>query len=432
LVVIAIAGWSSLRVKKPIQLLLSDGRILQIEGVTYGTRHQIGQPSLILNRLQPWLPQRVFDWLKPQHPASSIDLDRPGLVVWINALDPKALTNIDCQGLRAELVNQHGDPFQSQPHWSGGQKFWRVGHVFACWPRDEAQLTWRVTPYRKSEASTVKLVNPHVSPAARLAGQPLPQTRLIGEAEIVLAALEVRTNGSKNRYWESLSTYLEPRFEFRQNGQAVTGWSRPEWIAEDALGNRGQFLGTHHQALKVFATVYPEITNLQATPTLAVLPAIDLSTLQTNVWWNRPFGSNSLVALGICPPGVCHFSGGQFDPAPVTKMGAVRGGASSGWTSARKQVNPLQLKTTYAHYTDKPTLYLRADDLKSGERLAVRLKDDRGRSWAAKPESQGAPEGVRPFLLDLPADATNVTAEIVILKPAQAEFDVATSKPINP
>ena len=435
LVLLAALGcWFGFREKKPIQVLISDGRILQIEGVTYGTKNQMGQPSPLLSRFQPWLPQRVFDWLKPKHPLSTIELDRPGLVIWINALDPKTGTNIDCQMLRTELVNKHGDLFQSRPHWSGGPNFWRVGHVFTAWPRDEAQLTWRITPYRKTETepSIVKLENPHVTPAANWAGQSLPQTKPVGDFELALTAIQVRTNGAKNRYWETLSPYWEPVFEFRRQGQPVLGWSKPEWMAEDPLGNRAQFLGIHQPALRFFATVYPEATNTQAAPTVAVLPGIDLSALQTNLWWNRPLGSSNLVALGICPPGVYHFSEGQLDPTPVSRMAAVRGGAPSGWTSARKQINPLKHKTTYAHYTDKPTIYLRADDLKDQERLAVRIKDDQGRSWVAKPEGQGAPEGVRPFLLDLPAGLTNITAEIVILKPAQAQFDVDTRKSASP
>jgi hypothetical protein len=427
-----MAGWISLRGKQPIQVAIADGRIIQIEGVTYGTKHRIGQPAVVLDRLHPWIPQRVYDWFKPKHPESKIDLDRPALVIWINALDPKTGTNVDCQRLRAELVSRNGDFFQSHPHWFGGQKFWRVGHVFDSWPRDEKLLTWQVTPHRMHQTTIVTLENPYLTPALKWTGQPLPQTRLLGESELVLDALQTRTNGGKSTYWVTPSTYWEPVFQFRRNGQPVSGWSQPEWTAEDPLGNRGQFLGVHQTALRFFASVYPEATNTQAAPTLAILPRIDLSALQTNLWWNQPLGFSNLVALGICPPGVRHFSGGQFDPNPVTKMGAVRGGAPSGWTSSRKQVNPLQVKTTYAHYSDKPTLYLRADDLKEGERLAVRLEDDQGRSWAAKAEGQGAPEGVRPFLLDLPPGLTNITAEIVILKPVQAEFDVDTKRYISP
>jgi hypothetical protein len=432
LLLAGIACWISFQGEQPIQVAIADGRIIQIEGVTYGMKHRMGQPSVVLNRFQPWLPQRIYDWLKPKHPESTIELDRPALVIWINAVDPKTGTNVDCQRLRTELVGQKGDLFESHPHWSGSQKFWRVGHVFYSWPRDEKLLTWRITPHRMDLTSVVRLHNPHVTSALNWTGQPLPQTRLLGETELVLDGLQTRTNGSKSRYWVTPSTYWEPVFEFRRNGQPVTGWSQPEWTAEDPLGNRGQFLGVHQPALRVSVSVYPEATNIEDAQTLAVLPQIDLTTLQTNLWWNRPLGSSNLVALGICPPGVCHFSGGQFDPNPVSKMGAVRGGSPSGWTSSRKQVNPLQVKTTYAHYSDKPTIYLRADDLKQGERLAVRLKDDQGRSWAAKPESQGAPEGVRPFLLDLPPGLTNITAEIAILKPLQAAFDVDTKSYISP
>src|SRR4051812_32663040 len=86
--------------KPPLQLPVADGRIFQIEGVTYGKKHSIGEPALIYEHLRPWLPNRLRQLLEPKHPRSTILTDRPALVVWVNALEPKGRTNIDCQGVR--------------------------------------------------------------------------------------------------------------------------------------------------------------------------------------------------------------------------------------------------------------------------------------------------------------------------------------------
>src|SRR5215475_3984057 len=90
--------------KPPLQLPVADGRIFQIEGVTYGKKHSIGEPALLYEHFRSWLPGGLRKWLEPKHPKSTITTDRPSLVVWVNALDPKGRTNIDCQGVRAQFV----------------------------------------------------------------------------------------------------------------------------------------------------------------------------------------------------------------------------------------------------------------------------------------------------------------------------------------
>ncbi len=176
---------------------------------------------------------------------------------------------------------------------------------------------------------------------------PCHKVKKVDGLEVVLNGLTVRTNGGKKKNWEAPARYWEPAWEFRRDGKAVGGWSEPEWVAEDPLGNRGQFLGIHQSVLRFIATVYPEATNTLAAETVASLPPIDLGQLSTNIWWNKTCqaGSNSVVILGVCPPGVHVFSGGEYD------------------TNS--------------------------------------LKDSQGLYWAATPESQGAPQGIHPFLLRL-------------------------------
>src|SRR6266699_3320799 len=62
---------------------LGDGRVLQVEGVTFGTYHQMGFKSLVEN-VGPWLPRKLYALLTPKVPHSEVHLDHPGLVVWVN------------------------------------------------------------------------------------------------------------------------------------------------------------------------------------------------------------------------------------------------------------------------------------------------------------------------------------------------------------
>src|SRR5258705_1828911 len=148
--------------KALLQLPLADGRILQIEGVTYGKKHSIGEPAVLYEHFRPWLPARLKQWLEPKRPKTSLTLDRPALVVWVNALDPKAGTNVDCQMLQADFVDRYGQVFGTESRsWFGGPTFWREAHIFYVYPRDESQLNFQVIPWRTNRASNITFPNPN-------------------------------------------------------------------------------------------------------------------------------------------------------------------------------------------------------------------------------------------------------------------------------
>jgi hypothetical protein len=420
--------WTA-RPKPPLQLPIADGRIFQIEGVSYGKKHAIGEPALIYEHFRPWLPNRLRQWLEPKHPKSTITTERPTLVVWVNALDPKGGTNIDCQGVRVEFVDSQGQIFSAETSsWYGGSSFWRVGHVFYVYPRDESQLNLQIVPWRTNRASNIRIANPNVVRPASWTGEPLPQTKTVGDVELELAQVIVHTNGGGKKYWEGPAAYCEPIWKFRKDGKELNGWTDPEWIAEDPLGNRGKFLGIHQPVLRFLATVYPKADNLAAAPAIAILPPINLSQLITNIWWNTvcTAGTNTILAMGVCPPGVHVFIDGQYDTNSPSGMGPVHGGARTGWTGQSWRTTPLQVKHKDGHYTPDPTIYVRAPDLKEPERLAVRLRDNEGKYWEATPEPQGSPQGIHPFMFQVPTNITTVVPEIVVLKPIQAEFMVNT------
>jgi hypothetical protein len=98
----------------------------------------------------------------------------------------------------------------------------------------------------------------------------------------------------------------------------------------------------------------------------------------------------------------------------------------------------MRAKETHSHYTPSPTIYLRVEKYlpdtitgndapsldSQGSRVAIRLRDELGRFWEAKPDTLSA--GIQPFLIELPDTVTNVVPEIVLLPPLQATFNVKT------
>jgi hypothetical protein len=420
---------------KPIaKVQLTDGRILQIEGVTYGTKHRIGnRHSELVSRIGPWLPGKVAAWLYPEIPQNEMELDEPALVVWVNALDAGGQTNVDCQGIRVEFVAENGDLYGAEnSSWFGGIKFWRVGHKFHAFPRTDSKLALQITSWKKPGTVKVEFPNPYMAKPAIWTGEPLPQKKSIGGLDIILLGFEERTNGSPKRYWETPAVYWEPNWELRKGEEKIGGWQRPEWIAEDAYGNLGKELGVHQPVLKYSAKFYPKATNTESTQLMATMPNTPVTNLQSIVWWNQKV-TNELGAfeiLGLFPIGNYVFSEGQFLTNPPVKMGAVRGGAPSGWTGQSVHVNPLQMKHYNGHYTTKaPVIYVHAPEGKRAERLALRLRDDQGRYYESKLDSQGTPNGIHAFIVDLPKDVETIVPELVILKPVEAEFMVKT--PVN-
>ena len=429
----------ALRPRAPIQMNLGDGRILQVEAVTFGIQHQSGTDS-VLKRFRPWLPGMLVNYFSVDRGANRITMNRPGLVVWVNAIKETGRTNVDCQGIHMEFVDRNGDVFSaSTSSWFASPGFWRVGHIFYCYPREEKELQLRVTTWKKGDTVSATLRNPHPTKLVEWSANPLPLIKTSGDFEITLHTLSVRTNRqgtkAKNGF---ISRYLEPNVTVLSHGNPTAGWNSPEWVAESANGNRGQFLGVHHDSLRFEVTTYPSATNLSATPAVLSLPEVDLGKMTTNLWWSMTNAdpANPIVALGVFQSGTHSFSEGEYQSSSLTVSGP-HGGAPSGWTGNTRQVTPLKKVTISNHYTPTPVIYLRtpatARELFAGagdagkpavDRLALRLRDAAGNYWIAEPDKEI--NGISPFRLKLPPDVTRVVPEIILLKPLKAEFLVNT------
>ncbi len=405
---------------------LADGRILHIDGVTYGTEHRTGQHDYY-HQLFYWLPLDLGRLFAPKKPEQTIRSAAPALVVWVEATDAVNGKSVDCQRVRVEFVDRHGELWgeeTSECCWFG-TNFDRVGHVFNCFPRDEKTLTLRVTTWKKKTFGDIRFQNPAVSRPAAWVGQGLPQRQTVGGVEIVLDGLTLATNGGDKEYWATPARYWNPSWRLLRDGLAQAGWDGPEWEAEDPLGNKGQLPNVWQPALRFTAKYYPSPTNSEAAPLLAALPKIDLTSAATN-WWNRSVrcGSGEIAVLGCFPAGTHVFCEGRF----VTNnpgLGPTRGGAPSGWTGQEKRVNVSRLERLDGHYTPTPTIYLRVPAGVFG----VRLRDEQGRCWPARPEPEGDRNGILPFLLSPPPEVRFVTPEIVALKPVAASFAVKTEPP---
>lgn len=159
------------RPPSPISLALGDGRVLQIESVSYGTKHRIGRTPLF-KKFQPWLPVRLAGYFAPSLREDEITLDRPGLVVWVSAVSELGKTNVDCQGIRVEFLDRNGDLFgETTSAWhgwydvladgsclllfsTGGTRFDPARHAMVKGPIGGSRSGWtgmsqQITPFKR-------------------------------------------------------------------------------------------------------------------------------------------------------------------------------------------------------------------------------------------------------------------------------------------
>jgi hypothetical protein len=425
----AMGVWQSPKERRPLaEKDLGDGRIFQIEAVSFGTSHQAGVGAPFVERFGSWMPAQLREYLQPKVPKSSISRSKPVLVVWVTALSATYRTNVDCQGVRVELRDAEGNVYSdNQPNWFGYKNFWRVGHVFEVFPRHEPELKVTVATWRGSSSVTFTVPNPGMTQPKDWKAEPPPLRKREGEYEVVLQGVTMKTN--RGEYWKAASAYWEPAFELWKAGKEVEeGWDL-EWAAEDAWGNRGKELGLTKPVLKFFATYYPSGTNNEATVLVANTPAAPIGS-GSNQWWNvkAQVETNKVEILGLFPAGVYTFSDGEYLTNPPTKFGPTQGGAPSGWVSSSRRT-PLRVEEYHGHYSDVPVIYVRVSDPKSSQRIALRVRDVETRKiYLAKPEPEGSAARIAPFLVKVPKEVQSVSAELVLLRPVSAEFLVETKR----
>jgi len=412
------------------EVAIDDGRIIIVDAVTYGTNHVVGDRSEFAERFGPWITKPVRDFFTSESPQSSIRSAPDTLVVWLTALNANSRTNVDCQRLRVEFVDEQGDVWgTTTSSWHAyDNNFYRIGHVFEAYPRAAKELTFRITPRRSTNSYSVTIPNPHVVIAAKWAGQSLPASTITNGLELVLHDLQIRTNGGPTKSWQTPAKYWQPEWKFLSGGEPVEGWREPEWTATDPLGNRGQFLGVRQPVIRYAVKLVPEATNASATSVAAMLPSASISAGAANTLWfrtNRIEGAE-VVSIGLMTSVMNHFMEGEYQAVPVLPIGPTQGGAPTGWVSAGKRVSPLKVITQLGHYSDRPTVYLRCTDAAVAEQLGVRVRDDQGRIWPTTRERGGGADGIIPFMLDVPSSVSHVVPEIVFLKPLEAEFTVLT------
>jgi hypothetical protein len=273
----------------------------------------------------------------------------------------------------------------------------------------------------------MRVPNPGYSEGAAWTGLPLPQTQTVANVEICLASVKVASQ--KAEYWRSASPYWEPQFELRLNGRLQSGW-KTDWTAEDRYGNHGQHLGLAEPVLKFNGVFHPQPTNFFSAVLITNAPVFGLPRTNDSLWNLSVLASNLPVKLlGVFPAGVYTFSEGEYLTNPPLKLGAMKGGAPSGWVGASRREGPSRTRSYRAHYSDVPVILIQIPSRADDELFGLRLTDEGGHVFGAEREPEGSAARILPFLVRVPPESKHLRPELLYLRPVTAEFLVQLPRP---
>ena len=398
---------------------MPDGTRVQVERVTFGTKHTFIKGSPLLAKLHQHAPPALKD-LFPKQFSTTATMGEEQLLLWYNRYNPATDTypnpNIDS----FRIVDDHGCVFHVNSYGGGGGgPGYSVGSAHVrVFPRRQNTFKVRAqSPPVTNIEWTVE--NPFVTNPPAWTPEPLPATRRQDGIEFTLE----RIRG----HFYTTGNWFEPRFKIMHGDDDRTEWYKPRTELVDATGNRDyNNLCPYEPAWKVDVTFYKShkapfpaeqiwsITNLAIPPSGEVIPLTQTTRL----------AGISVKLIAICGPGRFSFSNGvcvasnEWD----SKMG---GGTFS--SSHSGGPNPL-IELTFGQ--EEPSLLAEIDSIKRSDDLLLRFRDPDGRTFAA--EFRSSSDKSYRYNVQLPkgfGSRSQLNLEVIPQNPVRKEFLVEPPRP---
>jgi hypothetical protein len=406
-------------------LQFSDGRIFQIEQISYGTNHDIGtgNAAVFYFRKIPLLGS-FANKLDRSRGQSQLATPEPALVIWYFVQDRSKTNYINSQVMEGAFIDEHGDAYRPYTTcWSGSPtSFNRRALIFYAFPRWQDKLKLQVSSYdvkKAPEYKTIEIFNPvGKAKPAQWESENLPANHRLGSLEISLEKLVIRTNSQRS---DLPILWWEPELKTMEDGGPMKNWEDVEWEAIDAAGNHGNQLGVHQPILKFAVSLWPKPEMVIKEVNRWQLPLLTLQTNQpmTALNLNSGLGSVSLHVYGVFGPGAYSFCEGQLTNSPT----GIIYGNYPGWHGTGKEISPGKWKNTHTHYTTNFTCYVRQEVFKPKLRLGIILRDGEGHVYRSV--AMDSKDGIQPYVFqNLPPELKNATPEIVLLEAAESDFVV--------
>lgn len=420
------------------EFVMSDGKVLRIEGVTWGKNHRL---DFEYSPTGPW-----GFWDRRRQPITHGDgIDQ--LVVWMTCHDAKSGRSLDFDWWSGSVATDlHGDeiPDHSASLWqmgargtsggSGSRPFradrtgydtWLVFSSFPAFRTDQGRFKLQVKNLAGEVVATAELTHPSPPAIQSWQAEELPATKTSGDVAVTLKSLRANyhwstSNGVKKKWW-----YYSPNATVSVDGQPAADWYVSLLETADPLGNQqqyGQSLSIREPAWKVRLAACRAQTSTFSTAETWSLPDLALPEKDT-----APPRSDSKMIDGVTVT-LITLAGSGKTTYTIATPGIRKYGSRFSWSassSAFGSTTKLELRgsgsmTTQTVEASWPHLSLESMDLTPLHRVYVLAKDDQNRNVPTHPDFNGY--GVQNVFFKTEPDAKSLTLSIIVHKGREFEF----------
>lgn len=396
---------------------LTDGTVLHLERVEYASHdeiHRTFDPSLgwwadlklqvgwrMGGRFGQKLADSVHGYLTSTGYDAPFHTNIGSLRIWMVERSGMSGALRDFELLSGEVVDNHGCVFRATqisgdyygPPSGYGRAYNSWLLTFEAFPRREGQFRLRVLEGKTKTWAEYRIANlAQVTHQEAWTTQPLPITRTNGGVEVILSAIEIKTDpaalDSTNAPY-----VVAPRFEFRENGRPATAW-RAEgielWdsssnVTVTGYGYPGQslFLCPQEPAWRLKAQCYGSEEAQTASNEVWAIRGVKVTgpgEMALNDT-NHEFAKASVRWLAMAGPGAVDYS--NRTPCAATNA------PSSAGTNALKVTSQPGRGRVVTLISSGCQIALRVRGGSPGQALTVRAVDGEGRSYYAEAWESG-------------------------------------------
>lgn len=446
--VLVVVGLSLLALLAPKQslraneVLMSDGKVLRIEAVTWGKNHRLNFDYSSSASWEFWNRRTM-----PLQHGGGHDQ----LMVWMTCRDARSGRSLDfdwwsgsvvVDSLGEELRDFNPMFWQFGPRGSsggGGQRpfradrsgydTWLVGSSFPAFRTDGGRFKLQVKNASGNVVATIELTHP--SPPAAQTWQPeeLPATKSVGNVTVTMNRLNANSqshshNGVEQKWW-----YYWPDASVSENGSPTSEWSVNQLDVTDPLGNQpqyGQSLSIREPAWKV-RVVAARTQASKFTPAETwnpselvtfVLPAKDTAVPLTCA---HMIDGVAITLAAFAGPGKTSYSIATPGMSKYGNFTSSSGGSAFG-SSTKTETKRNGSTTTATVDANWPHLTLESSGLSPLHRLYLLAKDDQGRSVETQYSYHYGE--LQSFFFKTEPDAKSLAVSVIVHKGHEFEFFV--------
>jgi len=394
---------------------LSDGSVLEVVAVTFGTNHTFSASSRWRGWLRGVTPNRWRKFITPPQPTKTASTPKDCAVIWLRCFDPRTGTFRSLGGWDWRILDQHGCAFPVADWVRSGPTNNALAWVVAeTYPR--RQPTFELSGRLKEEAVSLKIQNPNPVRPVEWRPDPLPASRRIGEVEMSLTKFD-------GMFRSNIVLSFRPRFEFSQSGQIRSNAYRVDALLMDATGNRARQLCPFEPAWKIAATIFPSafadfpeerIIHLGKVRTPHAGEAMTLELTEAT----RTLG---VFYVGFTGRGQFILSNSVWAASkPVGTNQYLDWGSSGNSSDFRRGYWQREMRVY------RPTLWLVSSNAPALENYLARVRDAKGHIYPDRNASMKSSVEERIYFRNcffaLPDDAGEIELELFPFQPARVEF----------